>query len=216
MGGVDAGDPVAQCLVHRVLQRATAGADRHHLRTQQAHPGDVQRLPPGVLLAHVHTAFEIEIGRDRGRRHAVLARSGLGDQPGLAHPLGEQALPEHVADLVRTGVVQVLALEPDLAADGGRQPARECQHAGKPGVVRLHRSEFVDERRVVDGGPPGQFELVERRDQRLRHEPAAEDAEVTAGVGYGWRGCDRVSHAGPPGARAPRPGRQLLGEGPCR
>jgi hypothetical protein len=53
-----------------------------------------------------------------GRGHAVLAGAGLGDHPGLAHPLGEQRLAQHVVDLVRAGVVEVLALEQDPRAAG--------------------------------------------------------------------------------------------------
>jgi hypothetical protein len=46
----------------------------------------------------------------------VLARAGLGDDPGLAHALGQQDLAHAVVDLVRAGVVQLLALEIDLRA----------------------------------------------------------------------------------------------------
>ena len=35
-----------------------------------------------------------------GGGHPVLAGAGLRDHPGLAHPLGEQHLAEHVVDLV--------------------------------------------------------------------------------------------------------------------
>ena len=42
---------------------------------------------------------------------AVLAGAGLGDEALLAHALGQQRLAEHVVDLVRPGVVEVLALE---------------------------------------------------------------------------------------------------------
>ena len=52
-----------------------------------------------------------EQGGRGGGGHAVLAGAGLGDEAGLAHPLGEQRLAEHVVDLVRAGVVEVLALE---------------------------------------------------------------------------------------------------------
>jgi hypothetical protein len=49
------------------------------------------------------------------RAHAVAR---LGDDPPLAHPLGQQRLPERVVDLVRAGVVEVLALEIDGVAGG--------------------------------------------------------------------------------------------------
>ena len=57
--------------------------------------------------------------RRGGRRgDAVLAGAGLGDDPRLADPLGQQRLAQHVVDLVRAGVVEVLALEQDPRAAG--------------------------------------------------------------------------------------------------
>ena len=97
--------------------------DRDHLGAEQLHAGDVERLPLGVDLAHVDDAVEAEVRRRGGRRDAVLAGAGLGDHPGLAHPLGEQRLAEHVADLVGAGVVEVLALEQDPGADRARRAA---------------------------------------------------------------------------------------------
>ena len=115
---LDVGDPVAEGLVDRVLEGARAGGHRDDLGAEQPHAGDVERLAPGVLLAHVDGAGQPhERGRGR-RRDAVLAGAGLGDDPGLADPLGEQRLAEHVVDLVRAGVVEVLALEQDPGAAG--------------------------------------------------------------------------------------------------
>jgi hypothetical protein len=54
--------------------------------------------------------------RHRRGGHAVLAGPGLGDHARLAHAPREQRLSEGVVDLVRAGVVQVLALEVDLRA----------------------------------------------------------------------------------------------------
>ena len=50
------------------------------------------------------------------RRDAVLAGAGLGDDAALAQPPGEQRLADGVVDLVRAGVVQILALQPDPRA----------------------------------------------------------------------------------------------------
>jgi hypothetical protein len=46
----------------------------------------------------------------------MLARAGLRDDPRLAHADREQDLADAVVDLVRAGVVQLVALEPDLRA----------------------------------------------------------------------------------------------------
>ena len=53
---------------------------------------------------------------DRGGGHAVLARAGLRDDAGLAHAARQQDLAEHIVDLVRAGVVELVALEVDLRA----------------------------------------------------------------------------------------------------
>ena len=87
---------------------------------EEVHPGHVQRLAAGVDGAHVDGAVEAEVRRGGGAGDAVLAGAGLGDHPGLAHPLGQQRLAEHVADLVGAGVVEVLALEQDPGADLAR------------------------------------------------------------------------------------------------
>jgi hypothetical protein len=66
-----------------------------------------------------------------GGGHAVLPGAGFGDDAPLAHALGEQALPEGVVDLVRAGVVEILALEDDARpADLG---LGQCAWLRRPG-----------------------------------------------------------------------------------
>ena len=63
----------------------------------------------------------------------MLAGAGLGDDARLAHALGEQDLAEAIVDLVRAGVVELLALEIDLrAAEMLGQPLRR-NRAGSAG-----------------------------------------------------------------------------------
>ena len=138
VGVVDRGDPVPHRVVHRVLERLGAGLDGDHLGAEQPHPGHVERLPLGVHLAHVDRAVEPEQG-GRGRRgHPVLAGAGLRDHPGLAHPAGQQRLAEHVVDLVRAGVVQVLALEHDGRRSPGAGPVA-CSAKRRASVIGLGR-----------------------------------------------------------------------------
>ena len=134
IGILDIGHPVPQRLVHRVLQRAVPGADRPHLRTQQLHPEHVGLLPLDIGGAHVDHAGIAETGGDGGRSHAVLAGAGLGDDAALAHALGEQDLAEAIVDLVRAGVVEILALEIDFrAAEMAGQPFGEIERFdGRP------------------------------------------------------------------------------------
>src|SRR3546814_14211861 len=73
------------------------------------------------------------------------------DDPGLAHAAGKQRLADGVVDLVRAGVVQVLALEKDArAADVFRQPRSLVDRAGPADVVRQVLDERLrsEERRV--------------------------------------------------------------------
>jgi hypothetical protein len=68
----------------------------------------------------------------------MLAGAGFGDDPGLAHALGKQDLAEAIVDLVRTGVVELVALEVDLrAAEMLGQPLGEIQRRRTAGVVAL-------------------------------------------------------------------------------
>ena len=140
IGVGDVGDPVAHRFVDRVLERPAAGVDLPHLGAEQAHPDDVQRLPPHVLGAHVDAALEPEQRAGGRGRHAVLAGAGLGDDAPLAHAPGEQRLPHRVVDLVRAGVREVFALEenpdtPAVAGRLGRQPPRLVQRRRAPDVV---------------------------------------------------------------------------------
>ena len=84
--------PVAHRLVDRVLEGAAARADGAHGGAEQPHAEHVQRLALDVDLAHVDHALEAEERGRGGGGDAVLASTGLGDEPGLAHPLREQRL----------------------------------------------------------------------------------------------------------------------------
>ena len=191
--GLDVGHPVAHRLVDRVLQRARAGGHRHDGGAEQLHPHDVERLPAGVLLAHVDRALQAhQRGRGRGG-HAVLAGAGLGDDPLLADALGEQRLAQHIVDLVRAGVVEVLALEQHPRAAGVLAELRHVgQRRGSPGVVAQQPLQFGHELGIALGGVEGGGEFVDGGDERLGDEAAAELAEVAGGI----RRCGVGSHDG--------------------
>lgn len=184
VGAVDVGDPVAKRLVDGVLEGAAADGDGDDLGAEHAHAGDVERLAPGVLLAHVDHALQAEQGAGGGGGHAVLAGAGLGDDAGLAHALGEQGLAEHVVDLVRAGVVEVLAFEQDAGAAAVLgEVAGLAQGAGPPGVVLEQCGELGLVLGVLLGLLPLGGDLVEGGDERLGGEAAAEAAVVPVRVG---------------------------------
>jgi len=67
--------------------------------------------------AHVDGAPEAEERGAGGRGHAVLPGARLRDHLLLAHAHREEALPEHVVDLVRTRVREVLPFEQHAHAE---------------------------------------------------------------------------------------------------
>ena len=113
----------------------------------------------------------------------MLPGAGLGDYPALPHSLGEERLAERAVDLVRAGVVQVLALQVHVAADLGGEPGRGTERR-RPADILLEQSvEFARESCVANGFVECRFELVERGDQRLGDVPSAERAKAVRGIG---------------------------------
>ena len=197
VGRLDVRDPVAHRLVDRVLERRRAGRDRADLGAQRAHPEHVGPLPLDVLGAHVDDARQVEQRAGRGGRDAVLAGAGLGDDPGLAEPPGQQRLAERVVDLVGAGVGEVLALEvepqrrdpgacagPPAArgqsrrsgADGLGQPVGPVERRRPAGEALEQLAQLRPEDRVLAERVVGRLELLERGHQRLGHVAAAEVA----------------------------------------
>ncbi len=181
--GLHGGHPVAHGLVDGVLEGAAARQRRPHLGAQELHAEDVELLALHVDLAHVHHALEAHEGGGGGGGHAVLAGAGLGEQAGLAHALGEQGLAQHVVDLVRAGVVEVLALEQDAHAELLGQAVALGERRGRPGVVAQQAVELGAEDRVGPGVAERGVELDAGGHEGLGDEPAAEPAEAAGGVG---------------------------------
>ena len=191
------GHPVAHGLVERVLERGRAAGDRHHGGAEQAHAVDVGLLPLDVGGTHVDHAFQPQARGHGGAGHAVLAGAGLGDDPGLAHAAGQQGLADGVVDLVRAGVVEVLALEQDLrAAHLAAQAPGVVDRAGAAHVVLEVVVERVGEGRVGAGRVVGGGQFLQRPDQGLGDEAPAVAAEVSGGVGIGVEVTDGGSGHG--------------------
>ncbi len=153
------------------------------LGAEQVHAEDVERLALHVDLPHVHLAVEAEQRGGGGGGDAVLARARLGDDALLAHAHGEERLAEHVVDLVRAGVAEVLALQVDPGAPRvTRQPLGEVQRRRPAGIARQELGEAAAKARVAPGRAEGALELDERAHERLGDEAAPEAAEVAAGV----------------------------------
>ena len=180
----DVGHPVAQRLVHRVLQRARAGLNGDDLGAQHLHAEYVGLLPLDVDRAHVDDAFEAEARAGRRGRDAMLAGARLGDDARLAHAAGEQDLAQHIVDLVRAGMVELVALEVDLrAAEMLGHPLGEIERARPPDIMLQEIVELGLEARVRFGVLVGLLQREDQRHQRFGDEAAAEHAEMAALVG---------------------------------
>jgi hypothetical protein len=185
--------PVAQRVVHRVLERAAARGDGDDLGPQQLHAEHVGCLPFDVRGAHVDDAFQPELGADGGRGHAVLARAGFRDDPGLAHAAGEDDLAQHVVDLVRAGVVQLVPLEVDLGtAQLFGQAFGEIERAGAADIIRPEIVHLVPEALVGLGVLVLRLKLQDQRHKRLGHEASAEIAEAALFIRAGHEAVENV------------------------
>ena len=143
---LDVSHPIAHGFVECVFERFGTAFHRHHGGTQELHAIDVLRLTLHVLRAHIDHAFHAVARSDGGGGHTVLACAGFGDHARLTHALGEHGLADHVIDFVRTGVIQILALQIDLCAAEVLRPAFGVIHrAGAAHVVLEFVREFFFE-----------------------------------------------------------------------
>ncbi len=113
----------------------------------------------------------------------MLSRARLGDHARLAHVTRDQRLPDRVVDLVRAGMVQILALEVDLRAaqmlgpaagvvDGARASDEMLQLAPQLGIERPVRTAAL----------VGRAQLVQGMDQGFGDEHAAIRPEMTSRI----------------------------------
>src|SRR3546814_7149360 len=114
----------------------------------------------------------------------------------LAHALCKQDLADAVVDLVRAGVVQVLALQIDFCpAQRFGQARREIERAFAADEMLEQIVDFRLERRVGGGGAIFPLKVQDQRHQRFRDIAAAELAEVAALVRHGPETVGLGAHA---------------------
>ena len=108
--------PVAYGLRAGIAQRHVAGTHRVHLGSQHLHALYVGMLALHIGGTHENLTLHVHQGAYRSGSHTVLSGSGFGNDAGLAHLLGHENLTDGVVDFVCTGMVQVLALQIELAS----------------------------------------------------------------------------------------------------
>ena len=132
--------PIAHGFVDGIFQCLAAGGYRNHPCAQQFHSKYIQFLAANVFFTHIDIAFQAQKRANRRCSYAMLARSCFRDDSFLGHPAREQALSKAVIDLVRTRVIEILALQVNPgAAPGLRQPCSVIQRgrASRVGVEQL-------------------------------------------------------------------------------
>jgi hypothetical protein len=118
-------------------------------------------------------------GRHGGGGHAVLAGAGLGDDPGLAHALGQQAWPMVLFTLCAPVWLRSSRLSQDpRPAELVRPSLRQVERRRAAHVMGQVVIEFGLEVRVVAKTQIGLLQIVQGEAQGLRDEPAAIGAEV--------------------------------------
>ena len=178
---VNVGDPVAQRFVHRVFQGARSRLYRKHLRAQHLHADHVGLLPRDIDRAHIDHAFQSKARAQRGGGDAVLARAGLGDDALLAHAPRHHDLAEHIVDLVRAGVVQLLALEIDFcAAEMFGQALGEIERRRPADIIPEIAVHFGLECRIGFGLRVSLLQIEDQRHQGFGDKTAPENAEMPA------------------------------------
>jgi hypothetical protein len=96
-------------------------------------------------------------------------------------PIRRATMAEHVVDLVRAGVVQLLALEIDFgAAEMIGQALGEIERRRPADVIPEVAVHFRLERRIGLGGGVSLLQVEDQRHQRFRHKTPAENAEMPA------------------------------------
>lgn len=181
MGVFDARHPIAHGFVDGVAERARTAFDGTDFGSHQPHAKHVGLLTADIFGPHIDDAGQAKVGARRRRRDTVLPGSGLRDDACLFHTQGQQRLAERIVDLVRAGVIQVLALEPNLcAAELLAQPFGVVERGWSTDETLQQFVQFCVKVGIGFGLGVLRGEFLERPGECFRDESAAKHAESTA------------------------------------
>ena len=144
------------------------------LVSQHLHLFHVDVLAFDVGLSHEDQALHAGQGTDGGGGYTVLSGTGLGNDAAFTHAAGQQHLPHGVVDLVGTGVVQVFALEVDLATIFLGQAFGVIEGGRTSNVVFQQVFEFAFEIIAGQDGAAGFLQLADAAVQYLGDVSSAE------------------------------------------
>jgi hypothetical protein len=135
------------------------------------------------LLPHDDLTGHAKQSCHRGRRDAVLAGSGFGDQALLPHTPGQQGLPQGIVQFVGACMIQILPLQVDPGAPQiFRQAAGEVEGGFPAAVVPQIPFELRLEVPVFPCLSIALFQVDQGRHEGFRHVTSAKDAEVALSV----------------------------------
>src|SRR5262249_10932427 len=112
----DIGYPIAESLVHGILERMRAGNDRPHFRSKYFHAQHIRFLPLDIERTHIDDAWQPKFGTQSGGSNAMHAGTGFGNDALLAHAQSQHDLAKHVVHFVRAGMIEYFPLEIDFGA----------------------------------------------------------------------------------------------------
>ena len=159
VSGVKVGDPRAESLVDGVTEGTATSVDSDNLSAQKLHAENVESLAANILGTHEDSALHVELSTDSSSSDTVLASTGLSNDAGLAQTLGDQDLTDGVVDLVATGVVKILALQPDLSTANVLSKVLSKVEAAGTAHVRVVGAELLPEAGVDESVAESLLEL---------------------------------------------------------
>ena len=109
----------------------------------------------------------------------MLTGARFCNDPGLAHAARQQYLPQTIVDLVRAGVIELIAFEIDLgAAKVFCQPFGKIQWTRTTGIMGVEIGKFRLIGRVGFGKVPGVLQFKDQGHQGFCYKSTAEYAET--------------------------------------
>ena len=127
-------------------------------------------------------------------RNPMLTSAGFGDHTLLAHAEREERLADRVVDFVRTGVIEVFTLEPDLRATTLlRESLGKIEWRWAADIVLQERRKLGLKRGILTSLIVFNRQLIECANKSFGNVTPTKLAEAAGIVGYLCR-CGAISH----------------------